>query len=524
MAASVTPHPSSAPAIHLDNFQPFVDSGQAVLVTAGNVISAERCAISGAWAMADYYWGARNHRILFARKGQQAPVLTFRPAVTGRYAIYVCAFGKRAYNGRIDDKLDAFGVFVKLGTEACFTPLMTERGETSFEELYFKTADLNTDSTIELGQFSMTSYVTSIKLVPESAKAVPRTPRPRGKVIGILDFADDVPFAHPRDKAAACAVRRHADMGFDMVMWKAGNGTICEYHTNVGVRRADDNPVAVLMGEFDPLRQAADEAHRAGIAIYGWSRLLRDPNTQDGVAPPTPFHAEHPHMVQRYADGRPSWRLSFAYPEARRYMIDMFCEMAGYGLDGVFLDVLRHPPVVAYDQPIVDAFIAQTGIDPRLLPGEGSEQWLRFRCEPFTQFLRELRSALNAGNGGRRYPLIVRTVDMPWKNMVIGCDVSRWLAEGILDGIIFAPHCPSGDNYPEHMDLTTYVHQSSGKTGIFGQVWRNSSAVQAEIMAADLYAQGVNGVCLYESNLAVMRTSLRQRLWRFGEPGHCRAL
>ena len=115
-------------------------------------------------------------------------------------------------------------------------------------------------------------------------------------------------------------------------------------------------------------------------------------------------------------------------------------------------------------------------------------------------------------------------MDQPWRNLQAGCDVDAWIAEGIPDGIIFAPHCPVGDNYPEHLDLRPYARQSQGRVGIYGQVWRQSSGIQAEALAAELYEQGVNGVAFYESNLAVTRSSLRERLWRFGHPRFCRTL
>jgi hypothetical protein len=52
------------------------------------------------------------------------------------------------------------------------------------------------------------------------------------------------------------------------------------------------------------------------------------------------------------------------------------------------------------------------------------------------------------------------------------------------------------------------------------QVWRESSGMQAELLASDLYAQGVDRVALYESNLTVERPSMRERIWRFSRPDH----
>jgi hypothetical protein len=494
----------------LTDFTPLLASGQAVRSDAVHIVSHEQPTVTGQWVVADGYWGAQDGRLLFAAGGQQAPVIALPLGVAGRYAIYLRVLGKRPATWTT-----GFGVHVRLAGQATFTPLVTERNEPVFEDLYFTTADLTPESQLELGNFNLSTYLTAVLLVPAEAEPGPRA----GKVIGILDFADDVPLAQPRHLAAANAVQRHADLGFDLVMWKTGNATICEYPTKIGRVRDDDNPVVGLMAEYDIMRQAVDGAKAAGIGIYGWSRLMRDPNQREGVPPPTPFHAAHPDMVQCDKDGRPSWRLSFAYPAARRYMIDVLLEVAAYGMDGIFVDLLRHPPVARYDLPLVEAWRERTGVDPRTLPGDGPEEWLRFRAEPFTQFLRELRAALAAQQGGA-CPLLVRTMDQPWRNLQAGADVDAWLAEGLLDGLILAPHCPSGDDYPESLDLTPFV---GGPTPIYGQIWRNSSAMLAEALAAQAYGQGAAGVCLYESNVAVMRTSLRERMWRFGRPAACRA-
>ncbi len=510
--------------IVLNDFSPFLADGRAVRVGACDVISSERAPVKGAWALAEGCCGAPNGRLLFAAAGQNAPVLEFRPKVRGSHAIYVHLFGKRAFNwthAAHTYGYDGFGAFVRLGDDPHFTPLMTERNEASYETAYFKTVDCDENTRIEVGNFGLPTYLAGITLVPVSTSPLPAR---QGRLIGILDFADDLPFAQPRPLAGAAAVRRHVDMGFDMILWKAANGSICEYRTALGVQRNDGTPIAELLREYDVMRQAAEEARRLGVSLYAWSRLLRDPHRKGKAPPPTPFHAAHPEMVQQFKDGSESWQLSFAWPEVRRYMISILCEMAACGVEGVFVDLLRHPPVVRYDLPLVEAFKAQGNGDPREMSGDGTEDWLRFRCEAFTQFLRELRAALDAQNGNRRYPLIVRTVDQPWRNLQIGCDVERWVAERLVDGLLFAPHLPTGETYPEHLDLRPYVQMAAGSVPVYGQVWRQSSALQAEALAAQLYGQGVSGVALYESNLAVVRSSMRERLWRFNRPRCCRTL
>ena len=515
--------PTGAP-IYLDDFSAFVKSGQ-----------ASREGVAGKWHLQGGWCGARNSQLLVVEPESGAPVLSFDPGVRGTWAIYVSAYGPGRVRG---GDQEAFAVYVRLGGEPHFTCLQPERGEPCHHEIYFKTVDLN-GARLELGAFGKKSMFGHIKLVP-----VKRAPLPpvRGRTIGILDFADDADLSEPPGFEAGSAIHRHAEAGYDMVMWKA-YAVRCEYHTKIGEQRSitySDAEIAKrpatdaidparsmrgvggLLQKYDTMRQAVDEAHKLKLPIFGWARIGNEfskPNHQFSAT--TQFHTEHAEMRQRYRDGTPSPRLSFAYEEVRQHKREILCEIAGYGMDGILVDILRHPPMAQYDEPLVEAYQRQTGRDPRKMENDGDEQWLRFRSEPFTQFLRETREALDA-QAKRRYPLWIRTMDQPFRNLQCACDVETWLAEGLVDGIIFGPHTATGDNYPDSIDLQTYLKLAKGKAQVFGQVWRMGSAIHAEALAADLYRQGVDGVALYESNLTVTLASLRERLWRFGRPGSLR--
>jgi hypothetical protein len=283
---------------------------------------------------------------------------------------------------------------------------------------------------------------------------------------------------------------------------------------------------------YDTLRQAVDEAKKIGIEFYGWVRINNEQNEYKGsggadgsglFGPTTPFHLAHPEKRMIRKDGGMTPRLSFAYPEVRRHKIDIICEVAAYGVDGICIDVLRQPPMVEYDLPLVEEFKSRTGQDPREMPGHGTEEWLRFRCEAFTQFLRETRAAIDKETG-RRLPLMVRTFDQPWRNLQAGCDVEKWLDERIVDSILFAPHLPTANNSPTSLDLRDYIQLAKGRAPVFGQVWRYGSIQDAEILARDLYKQGVHGVAIYESEVAVQRPSMWENLWRFRRPECLRGL
>ena len=506
--------------IYLDDFAGILDAGAAV-----------REAAPGKWHLQKNCWGARRGELLVAGAESCAPTISFSPDVNGHHSIFIGAHspGNRGGFGTTN-----YGVYVRLDGEPHFTFLQVERGEPSFQEMYFKAADL-TGRSIEVCNFEKNSSLDYIKLLPAEPRPLPAA---TGKLIGILDFADDADIAEPPMFEAGSAVRRHAEAGYDLILWKA-YAVRCEYHTKVGEQRSytytddeigqrpADEPVdparslkgvGGLLQKYDTMKQAVEEARKVGLPIYGWARISNEFSKENHqFSATTPFHRAHPEARQRYKSGPFAPRLSFAYPEVRQHKVDILREIASYGVDGICIDVLRHPNMAQYDDPLVEAYLKKTGRNPMEMENDGDEEWLRLRADAFTQFIREARAALDR-QAGRRFPLMIRTVDQVWRNLVVGCDVERWVAEGLVDEIIFGPHCATADNYPDHLDLKPYVDLSGGKVKVYGQVWRYGSGIHAEVLSRDLYDQGADGVAVYESNMSVCLPSIRDRLWKFSRP------
>ena len=513
------------PARYLDDLQAFVTAG--VASTTGG---------PGRWRHQTGIWGARNGQLLSAGPEDNAPLLTFTPELRGRFAVLAGIYTRRL--PELDnDWLNwtarrRYGIYLRASGDPHFRLVLASRNEPAFEEVWCATLDLDGRS-LEVAALDLNVWLDYLKLVPVESPAVAGAKRP---LVGIVDFADDAEFSEPAGFEAGSSVLRHAELGFDCLMWKA-YAVRCEYNTQVGEQRrysyldapADLIPasqppepgrrtfgVGGLLLQYDTLAQAVQTAKEAGVEIFGWVRVANEsPSLGWEQFGGTPFHLANPHAVQRDKAGTANPRLSFCYPEVVEHKLAIIREIAGYGVDGIMIDVLRHPPMVAYDAPAVAAYRAQTGVDPAQADGDGGESWLRFRAAYFTRFLAAVRQALaQARPDGCK--LYVRTVDQVWRNLQVGCDVESWLDADLVDGLILGPHCALHDNYPESLDLTWYTQRTA--VPVFGQVWRYSSAVLAGTLARQCYQQGAHGVALYESNLAVANPALRNWAWRLARP------
>lgn len=468
------------------------------------------------WRLQRNQFGSRSGDVLYG-DADKAGSLMFDPKLTGEHKITLSIYSPHSR---------MYGVYVRIEGEPHFTYIQALRKEPSYERLPFKIADL-TGKRIEVAAFGRDCCLDYIECAP--VKAEPR-PEANGCTLGILDFADDAGISRPEGYEAGSAVRRHAEAGYDMIMWKA-YAVRCEYHTKIGEIRgftdqqeegekSDDmamqnRGIAHVLQQYDTMRQAVDVAKEIGMPIFGWARINNEFSRENHqFSATTWFHKENPDKFMMYADGRRTCKLSFAYPEVRKHKIDILMEILGYGMDGLMIDVLRHPPLVIYDEPTVEAYLEQTGKDPRTMEGDGDEDWIRFRAEhSFTTFLREVRAAI-----GKDTPLYVRTMDQHWRNLYSGCDTDTWIDEQIVDGIIFGSHCHSAEDTPEFVDIKRHVDRAAGKVKIFSQIWRYGSVQQSLALAKQAYDQGVDGVALYESNASVGNPVWRDHLWRLNRP------
>jgi hypothetical protein len=174
----------------------------------------------------------------------------------------------------------------------------------------------------------------------------------------------------------------------------------------------------------------------------------------------------HPEFRVRGPKGEDKTHLSYAFPEVREFKMGILREVVERDIDGLNFDFLRHPPFFGYEEPLLQAFQAKYGQDPRTLPAD-EPRWLKLRGEVMTGFMRDARKLLvQAGKRKGRHLGLSARVD--WREYrAVGCDVETWLKEGLLDYLVVAQHTLGGYEF----DLRPFVKMARG-TGcavLFGE-------------------------------------------------------
>ncbi len=185
---------------------------------------------------------------------------------------------------------------------------------------------------------------------------------------------------------------------------------------------------------------------------------------------------EHPEWapINRYGTWKQGGPIEFAYPEARKAMVDYLTKYLVEGkYDGIaFLTYvenysMRYEDEFGFSPPIVDEFKKRYGVDIRTEKFD-REAWSRLRGEYLTAFMRELHASLKSHNikiaispDGKQpnLPCLwnveggVRTVGRLW------LDLETWVKEGIVDEL--SPYYP---NTSESLDKLKALCQGTAVT------------------------------------------------------------
>lgn len=215
----------------------------------------------------------------------------------------------------------------------------------------------------------------------------------------------------------------------------------------------------------DTLQCVAQGCHDAGILCYVTIRAnpcypLKAAGWPDGSMAHfynARFWWDHPEFRIVLKSGTQHGNLSYAFPEVREMKLAILREVLQRDVDGIDIDFHRHPPVLGYEEPLVKGFQAEHGVDPKTLP-DADERWLAFRCRGMTDFMREVRRAVDtaAKAKGRYLGVSVRVDHKQYR--LWGCDVETWMKEGLIDMLVVGQYGLGGYTF----DLTPFVKMAEG--------------------------------------------------------------
>ena len=437
----------------------------------------------GVWRSVPYQTANLSGHMLIAGDETMAPEVTYRLDRAGWHGIYVGLYAERG----------ATAVQVRLTDDAAAVVLNIDAGRDfpgqephSLCEVLWKEADLSGQD-VHISQVCtpvgtadepaaaqcMKAKIAYIKLVPltegeVSGLLVDRKQQDTHRLYAHNDAHGPLfLFRVEREEEIRREIEPYRNTDFSRLYWEMGAGDLLfhlgragrlptcdgrEDFERVGDRLHAESWRILRDKGLDPLRVALDYTHELGMEFHASYRPA-------GFYFPVPFdqwnagglYEKRPDLRAVAKDGSPAPRISYAYPDTRRIVIDILAEVAQHPVDGIAILFNRRPPLVGYEAPLVEGFIEEFGEDPRALPDD-DERWLRYRSIGLTEFMRELRRALDnlAAEQGRARRLdISACVSNREENFIHGLDLETLVREELVDTLIPYTSAPELDSSAE---------------------------------------------------------------------------
>ena len=115
-----------------------------------------------------------------------------------------------------------------------------------------------------------------------------------------------------------------------------------------------------------------------------------------------------------------------------------FVACAEQGFDAVGVMAHRGIPYVLFEEPVAERFFELYGEYPYSLPLD-EPRLNALHCEIMTEFMRELREALDEKFGKGIKQIHFRSLYSIYDTKYVGLDVERWAREGLVDAVISYP-------------------------------------------------------------------------------------
>ena len=446
------------------------------------------------WRTLEYETDRFSGVMLMAGPETAAPEVKYTLDVSGWHAVSIGVYGDQQNIIHVlarlsGDDTSSLLMLREIGWEPGEAEgKMKEVSDPGIRELFWKVADL-TGQELVLGQETMRvasgdspgsfkcsdARIAYVKLVPLSEAEVDALQEERNRTDTRRLFGhSDAHVGHYGFRMTTAAdVRRQIepfrDSDFSRIYYEAGGGDTLLHLSKIGrvptldgiedFGRQGDRMFSESWRIFrdngvDPFKVALEHAHELGLEFHGCYRVagFHSPPPLDRDGSMATFYGYHPELRGVGRSGNRSPRLAYTYPEVRRLVVSLLREIAEYGVDGIGLWYNRRPPLVEYEPPLIEGFREEYGEDPRQLD-EKDRRWLLYRARTLTQFMREVRQALDgvAEDMGRSKRIEITAITMrdEEENLLNAMDLRAWVDEGLVDTLIPYTHKPNLDGASE---------------------------------------------------------------------------
>lgn len=462
-------------------------------------------------------------------------------AERGWHAVYI---GLCTTSGGFD--IGGNGVRARISDEPVFKRMannqsLLENRRAVIEECFLTVADLKGQSVEISPQRGLPATICYVKLVPlTSAEVQARTqktasPATRTSIVTFDGHSWIWPFAPTTAEHLAEEFRGLE--GTDIGKWwfqVTGADLVC-YPSKVGTYAGEgttDFPTgayavytksleALFKKGINPLKVAREAAKAQGAEFHvmlrpaGWVGSMPYEETFNSK-----FFYQHPEWRCVDRDGTPTFFMSYAYPQVRKQLLDIFAETLELQPEGVGFLFNRGMPLMLWEDAFCERFKQMHNSDAKSVPDDDPRIHAT-RAAVMTDFLTEVRALLDetAKKQGRtqRYKISLGTFSNEADNTRWGLNLPTWIKRGLVDELAttwFAYHT-SFTKTPGKIDMDYYRRITKGtNTKAYPMViaWKTGKPQELCKNAAAYLAAGDPGIAIWDLQMA--------RGWADKSPGN----
>ena len=483
------------------------------------------------WQTVPYEAEDMSGVLLFAGPATEAPPVTLSLDVSGWHAIFVGLYSNITPS-LLKVKLTGDPAYVTMAREEETAtshdpvrsgPTAGRVNSYAIDERYWKSADLAGQNVVfaqQGGGSPTAAYVAYVKLVPLSESEVAaieedrRPNAPTKRLIFMNDGFSDFGTHRPTTAEKVCEwLEPMRDADFKTLFWGTAKGDVINYPSDVatmfgvgvtdypreGDRQCGES-MQVLAGKgVDSLRTVVDCCHSMGVDVHVSFRM-------EAFQCSPPFdefftgdvYRDHPEWRCVDIDSREIARMSYAFPEVRELVLSILREMATrYDIDGVNPIFNRGAPFLLYEEPLVEGFKEETGLDPRTLD-ERDARYLRYRAGVMTDFMRTLRNEMDeiGHERGRKLEISTHVLNNEETDLFYALDVRAWVEGGLIDNLISYPW-RDGELDVEYFGRLT----RDTPVRFYPEMMpRRMSPEEYRQLALRYYEAGADGLCFWDTN------------------------